>query len=125
MMNILLVGIGGFAGSISRYLLGGWIQRTSGESWLFLGTAAVNLTGCLLIGLIANLASVRSMMSDEMRILLIVGLLGGFTTFSSFGLENFHLIRDTRFLVASMNILVQVILGVGGVMLGNWMARLF
>lgn len=123
MLNVMLVGIGGFAGSVARYLLGGWIQRMAGETWMFLGTAVVNLVGCLLIGLIVNLAQVRSVISGEMRILLVFGLLGGFTTFSSFGLENFQLIREGRAMAASLNILFQVLLGIGGVMLGGWLAR--
>jgi CrcB protein len=93
MKQMLLVGLGGFIGSISRYKMGGVILHHT-LSWRFpLGTFAVNVLGCFVIGALAALAEHRDLFSPDARLFLMTGLLGGFTTFSAFGYEGVSLLR--------------------------------
>ena len=80
--------------------------------------------GCLLIGFLSGLAENRSVFGPEVRLFLFIGVLGGFTTFSSFAYETFSLARETENLAAAVNILAQLILGLVGVWFGNVLARL-
>ena len=89
MVIVLLVGTGGFAGSAARYLVGRWVHQLLGTTWFPYGTLAVNVLGCLIIGILFGLAQARGIFTDETRALVFTGVLGGFTTFSSFGLETF------------------------------------
>jgi len=91
--NILLVGLGGFAGAVARYSLGGWLLQHTLSAKFPWSTFAVNVLGCLLIGLLAGLAERLEWFTPPMRLVLLTGLLGGFTTFSAFGLETVHLLR--------------------------------
>jgi CrcB protein len=111
LQNLLLIGSGGFAGAILRYTLGGLVHRHVSAGGLPYGTLAVNLLGCLLIGALAGLADSRPVFSPGLRVFLFIGLLGGFTTFSTFGYETFALARDGEFLQASLNIVISVVLG--------------
>ena len=124
MMGFLLVGAGGFVGSVMRYLMSVWVHRILDNPWFPYGTLAVNVTGSLAIGFLAGLAESRSMFSSEARLFLFIGVLGGFTTFSSFSLETFSLARNTQMLAAVTNIACQLILGLVGVWTGNLLARL-
>ena len=90
MLKVLLIALGGAAGSVLRYLLHGWLQRAAGIRFP-LGTLAVNVLGCLLIGCLAALFLAHSQIREEYRLGLTVGVLGGFTTFSTFSLETFKL----------------------------------
>ena len=93
MKQALIVGLGGFIGSIGRYKLSGMILQHT-PSWRFpLGTFAVNVIGCFVIGALAALAEHRDMFSSDTRLFLFTGLLGGFTTFSAFGYEGVFLLR--------------------------------
>lgn len=121
-MNILLVGIGGALGSISRYLLGTWIQALSRSIDFPYGTLIVNLLGCFLIGLLSQLAEARGAFTSETRAFLFIGILGGFTTFSSFGNDTINLMRDGAAFNALANIGVNVILGLVLVWLGRAVA---
>lgn len=125
MWPILLVGAGGFLGSILRYVLSGWVHRILDNPWFPYGTLAVNIAGSLAIGFLAGLAESRLFFTSEVRLLVFIGLLGGFTTFSSFTMETFTLARNAQFLAALMNITAQVILGFVAVWLGNLLARLW
>jgi CrcB protein len=91
--NILLVGFGGFAGAIARYLLGGWILHHSLGAKFPWSTFTVNVLGCLLMGVLSALIERLDLFSPHARLLLLTGLLGGFTTFSAFGLETVYLLR--------------------------------
>ena len=124
MLNILLVGLGGFCGSISRYLVSIGIQRIISHSWLPYGTLTVNILGCLLIGVLGGLADMRQIISVETRLLLMVGFLGGFTTFSSFEFELFALARNSEFGALLVNFSLQLVLGFGAVWLGYTLAKL-
>jgi CrcB protein len=123
MLNILIVGIGGFIGSVFRYLLGGWVHQLSSNAWFPLGTLTVNLLGCFLIGFFGGLSESRQALNPEVRLFLLIGVLGGFTTFSSFGYETFTLARDKEFLAAALNACLQLSFGLGGVWLGNITTR--
>ena len=102
----------------SRYLLSGYAQQLSKSIQFPFGTLAVNLVGCALVGFIAELADQRGVLSGETRAFLIVGLLGGFTTFSAFGNETMNLLRDGELWLACGNIVGHTFLGLVAVWLG-------
>ena len=109
-MNILLIAIGGAVGSVCRYLLSSVVLRASGM--LFpAGTFVVNVVGCLVFGAIAGATQERMSISPEARLLLLAGVLGGFTTFSSYMNESFVLVREGQFLWAGLNLGGQVVVG--------------
>lgn len=109
--SILLVALGGALGSVVRYKLSGWVFHHTVD-WQFpAGTFVVNVAGCLIIGVLAGLAVKEDFFSAETRIFLFTGIMGGFTTFSAFGLETFYLLRRGELLVAGSNIVLSVIVG--------------
>jgi CrcB protein len=118
-LNILLVGIGGALGSVSRYLLGTWIQSVSRSIDFPYGTLTVNLIGCFVIGFLSQLAEARGAFTSESRALIFVGILGGFTTFSSFGNDTINLLHDGESFNALANVGANVILGLLLVWLGR------
>lgn len=118
LFNALLVGLGGFIGALLRYGLSGFIQGAAPLSTFPWGTVAVNLAGCLLIGVIAGLVEVRQLLMPEVRLFTMVGVLGGFTTFSTFGFEAFALLRDAEYLRAVAYMGIQVFLGLALVWFG-------
>jgi fluoride exporter len=124
MLKIILVGIGGFCGSVFRYLLSGWVQKIPWLETFPWGTLTVNVVGCFLIGLFGGLAENRQLFSTEMRLLLFVGLFGGFTTFSTFGFETFSFMQDGQWLGSLVNIGLQVIFGLIAVWAGYISSRL-
>jgi CrcB protein len=119
MGNALFVGIGGFIGSVLRYVLSGAVQEWTRRDDFPVGTLAVNVLGCLVIGLLSQLAEARGAFSPETRAFVVIGVLGGFTTFSSFGNETINLWRDGEGFLAFVNIAGQVVLGLGAVWLGR------
>jgi CrcB protein len=122
--RVLLVGLGGFAGSILRHALSGLAQDAARGSLFPWGTLAVNLLGCFAIGALAQLAEARGAFGAEARLLLLTGLLGGFTTFSAFGNETWSLLRDAERGLAAANVLANVVLGLACVHLGRVAAHL-
>lgn len=123
MTHVLIVGVGGMIGSILRYWLSGVVQR-SVEGTFPAGTLAVNVLGCLAIGVFWSLVEVRQWFSPEVRLFVTFGILGGFTTFSAFGLETFRLLRDEAYLLALANVLGSVLVGTAAVAVG-WAAVKF
>jgi fluoride exporter len=121
MNRLLLVGVGGFTGSVLRYIISGYVQQITKSSSFSYGTIAVNVLGCLIIGILSQLAESYGLLSAETRALLITGFLGGFTTFSTFSNETLNLFRDSESLAAFLNICGHVFLGLGAV----WMGRTF
>ena len=117
-MHALVVGSGGFLGALARYGLSGLVQRSLPLATFPHGTLVVNLTGCLAIGMITGLAEARQLFGPEFRLFALIGLLGGFTTFSTFGYETFAMIRDEEYLRAAANVVLHVILGLALVWLG-------
>ena len=123
-VRVLLVGLGGCIGSVLRYLLSGFFQSIARTSVFPIGTLGVNLLGCFVIGILASLFEGRGVIGDELRVFLVVGVLGGFTTFSSFGNETLNLMRFGETLLAFMNIMGNVFFGIIGVWLGRAFACL-
>ncbi len=120
---MLIVGIGGAFGSIMRFAAGNWVQQLFEMPTYPLATTFVNIIGCFFIGIISSLAESRIALSGEMRIFLQIGVLGGFTTFSSFGYETFSLIHGGEFFLAIANVLVQITLGFSAVWLGYYLGQ--
>jgi fluoride exporter len=123
MERLLWVGIGGFIGSALRYGVGGWITRMKGSATFPWETLVVNVTGCLLIGALAALAESRGLFAGTTRVFLFVGVLGGFTTFSSFGYETFQLLRQGQLAAAAASVALQLVLGLGAVWAGDALVR--
>jgi CrcB protein len=124
MKGILLVALGGAFGSVARYKLSGWVLHHTLD-WRFpAGTFAVNVLGCLVAGILAGLAEKHDMLSADTRLLLFTGVLGGFTTFSAFGMETMYLIRRGELLVAGSNIVLSVIAGLFALWIGLGAASL-
>lgn len=120
-----MVGLGGFLGSVLRYGAGEVIGRIPCAACPPLGTLFVNALGCLLIGLLAGLAESRGFFALEARLFLLIGLLGGFTTFSAFGLESFELLRLGNWPMALGNVAAQIFVGLAAVWGGFLLAKLF
>lgn len=118
MLHLLLVGCGGFLGAIARYKLSELILHTSAQGCIPLGTLTVNVLGCLLVGLLAGAAERYAIFTVEARLFLFTGLLGGFTTFSAFGLEAMQLIRRGDLVTAAIYASTSVILALAAVWLG-------
>lgn len=124
MPNILFVGIGGFIGASLRYWLGGLVQDGSGSVTFPYGTLAVNLIGCLVIGLLSHLAEARGVFTPQTRLLVFTGVLGGFTTFSTFGNETYNFLQDGENQLALLNVAVHIVLGLAAVWCGRALAHL-
>ena len=123
MVNLFLVGSGGFFGAICRYVLGGFVHQLSQVSAFPLGTLVVNILGCFLIGLGGGLMELRQLFTPELRLFLLIGFLGGFTTFSTFGFESWALLRDGEFLFTAINVVGQVMAGLIAVWFGYGLTR--
>jgi len=117
--SIIFVALGGALGSVFRYLLSTWTQTVSKSIDFPYGTLTVNLIGCFVIGFLAQLAEERGVFTSESRAFVFIGILGGFTTFSSFGNETINLLRDSETLNALANIGANVIFGLIFVWLGR------
>lgn len=119
MTNILLVGVGGFIGSVMRYLASGYVQQVTKSVDFPYGTLAVNVIGCFVIGFLSQLAEGRGVLTGESRLFVLTGILGGFTTFSSFGNETMNLVRDSQMMNAFANVGANVVIGLFAVWLGR------
>ena len=111
LINAALVGTGGFIGAIARYGISGLVQRSAALSSFPYGTLAVNMLGCLLIGIAVGLVDSRQVFGPDFKLFAVVGLLGGFTTWSTFGYETLTLLRDAEYLRATSNVAIHVMLG--------------
>jgi CrcB protein len=121
--QLLWVGLGGFLGAASRYLLAGWVHQVVPLTTFPLGTLVVNVAGCLGIGALAGLAEFRQVLGPELRAFAMIGVLGGFTTFSTFAHETLALARDSELLRAFANVALQVVAGLAAAWLGYALAR--
>jgi CrcB protein len=122
-MNVLLIALGGSIGAVARYGLAGLVQRFTTPYFPF-GTFAVNILGCFVFGIIAGLAEHRFVIGPQARAFLLIGVLGGFTTFSSFSFETFQLLRDAEIVRASLNAVGQLVAGLFVMWIGFVLARL-
>lgn len=118
MMRLLAIGLGGFVGALCRYGLAGLVQSAAGPRFPA-GTLVVNVLGCFAIGALTALVESRLALSGEWRLFLLVGLLGSFTTFSTFGYETLELLRTGSFPAAAVNCLAHIVLGLVAVGLGR------
>lgn len=123
MYKLLIIGSGGFIGAILRYLVSGLVLRLSGNAVFPYGTLTVNMIGCFLIGFGGGLIETRQFFTPEARSFIFIGLLGSFTTFSTFGLETFNLARDIRILSALFNIGMHLVIGFAAVWTGHALSR--
>lgn len=122
MEKLLIIFVGGGLGSVARYSLGGWVQgRTPGV--FPLGTLAVNVLGCAAIGVLGAALDGRVLVRPEYRLFLMVGVLGGFTTFSSFAFETLKLAMDGEYVRAAGNVIISNVLGLTAAWLAYTIAR--
>lgn len=122
-VRALLVGAGGFVGAAARHLVGAAVFRAFAPAFPF-ATFLVNVSGCFAIGFLAVIADERVAIGPEARVFWIAGVLGGYTTFSTFGYETVLLLRADSYTLAAANVLGQVALGLGAVWAGAAVARL-
>jgi CrcB protein len=123
MFNVLLAGAGGFIGSTLRYLIGICLHQWADNSRFPFATLSVNLMGCLIIGFLSHLVEVRGLFTTETRVFIFVGILGGFTTFSSFGNETIDLWRGDKEMFAILNVASHLIFGLSAVWIGRLLAH--
>ena len=119
MIKVIYVGIGGFLGAILRYTLGSYIGTLTKHLPFYFSTLTVNIIGCILIGLLTGFFESQKLMSHEIRLFLMLGLLGSFTTFSTFSLDTMVLFGEDRFFLGVLNVFLHVLLGLGGVVAGR------
>ncbi len=122
MLKLLIVGLGGFFGAIARYGLSSWVQRRYPTAFP-IGTLAVNMLGCFLIGFLMHLITTRTWITPQMRFLLVVGFLGSLTTFSTFGYETLTLLEKGDWRLAMGNMLLNMTLGLIAVFAGRVTGR--
>ena len=119
---LFFVSMGGLIGAVLRYIISGYIQQITRSASFPFGTLTVNLLGCFIIGLLSQLVESYGILSADTRALLLPGILGGLTTFSTFGNETMNLFRGAESLLAFANIGANVILGLGAVWAGRVLA---
>jgi fluoride exporter len=120
--KLMFLALAGAAGTLARYGLGGLVQRVAGGAFPW-GTLAINVSGCFLFGLVWALAEERSLISPEVRIIILIGFMGAFTTFSTFAYETGAMLQDGEYLIAFGNLAAQNVLGLAGIFLGFIVGR--
>ncbi|AEY66388.1 fluoride efflux transporter CrcB [Clostridium sp. BNL1100] len=121
-MNALVVGLGGFIGATSRYLLSSFINR-SGNCGFPVSTLIINILGSFLIGLLTELLAALCPDNKKIKLFLTTGILGGFTTFSTFSLETVNLFQEGKAVFGVANIILSVAFCLTGVVLGKMLAK--
>jgi len=121
--DILIIGIGSGIGGILRYIVSNLSYKYFAPFFPF-GTLIVNVLGSFILGIVFFYLSEKSVISPELRLFLGIGFCGGFTTFSTFSLETFNLIRDTEYLLAFGNIILNLFLALIAVILAYWIIKL-
>lgn len=122
-MNLLLIGVGGFAGAITRYLVDGWVSDAVGGSFPY-GTLVINVSGSFLLGVLFAAATERAILSPELRGPVMIGFIGAYTTFSTLMLETWRLGESAGLAPALANIVGSGILGLVAVGLGLAVGRM-
>jgi CrcB protein len=121
--KLLALAVAGTLGTLARYGLGGLVQRLH-ESAFPWGTLVVNALGCFLFGVVWALAEERLVISGETRLVLLVGFMGAFTTFSTYAFETSAMLRDAEWLLAASNLLAHNVLGIACFFVGVALGRL-
>ena len=121
--SILIVGLGGFIGTVARFLIARWfrVNFTSVFPW---STFIINIVGCLLIGLIYGISEKGNVLSPEIRMFLTIGICGGFTTFSTFSNDSFLLIREQEWFQFALYTSLSVFVGLMAVYVGLFITKL-
>ncbi len=122
-MTLVLIAVGGAAGAVSRYVLQGWVQEVSGGRFPW-GTFAVNISGSFLLGLVFALAMDRSVLAPEVRVPVMIGFIGSYTTFSTLMLESWRLVEEGDYLFMFGNLIGSVVIGMLAVVAGLALGRL-
>jgi CrcB protein len=122
--TILLIGTGGFLGSVFRFLASRFMQNNLPSAFPF-GTFSVNIVGCFIIGLIFGLSEKSTLLTNGWKMFLAVGFCGGFTTFSTFANENLALLRDSEFFYFFVYTILSVVLGISATFLGVLITKIF
>ncbi len=123
MGKYFFIGIGGFVGSVCRYGLAGFVYRILGDRFPF-GTLTVNLLGCFTIGLLMMLFQERWLAQPNLRLFLTVGILGGFTTFSTFSYETIEIFRGGNISFGLLNVFGSILLCLGATWAGSIAGKL-
>ena len=123
MLKLAYLTIGGITGTFARYFLSGFIYRFTGTDFPY-GTLVINLMGFFLIGIFATLSDEKLVLGPDMRVMLMAGFCGAFTTFSTFMLETGNLVKDGEWIRALGNVLLSVIIGFILFRLGVWLGKL-
>jgi CrcB protein len=110
MQKTIFIALAGLVGTLLRYWLSGVVAKRFGETFPW-GTMVVNLIGCFVTGAVFYLSEERFLINPAVRTVIMIGLLGGFTTFSSYGLQTFTLLRDGEFGLATLNLVVSNVCG--------------
>ena len=122
MYNLLILGLGGSLGAISRYLLSEYIQNLFKPTHFPYGTLAVNILGCFVLGVLTHTAGVKGLLDPQTRLFLMVGFVGAFTTFSTFSVESASLFQNGQNTAGMLNILGSNLLGLSFVFIGQSVA---
>lgn len=120
--ELFAVGAGGAIGAVLRYLVSGWVQQLAPLGAFPLGTLAVNVLGCAVLGALGGLAEARSVLGPGARLFVFLGILGGFTTFSTFAYETIALVREGEMMKGALNVVASVLLCLLGAWLGYGVA---
>jgi fluoride exporter len=122
MKSVMFVALGGALGSVARFKLSGWVFHHT-ANWRFpAGTLTVNVVGCAIAGVLAGMSAKHHAFSPDVRVLLFTGLLGGFTTFSAFGLETVLLLKRGEWAVAAANVVLSIVAAMLALWLGYALA---
>lgn len=124
LQKYLVLSLAGAAGTLTRFWVSGFVQRLAGEGFP-LGNFLVNVSGCLLFGLVYALVESRSGLPGEMRLYVLTGFMGAYTTFSTYMFESVALMQNGLWLAASVNLVGQTVLGVACILAGLALGRFF